>query len=353
MDEMNSDLLSPTTNRAPRIVTTRSALVTRRWAAAAFGCLLTIAVFALTYWFFIQTTSGQLADEAAFKGAQQYLGDGTRFSDPLQSFLGFLPQTAAILGAVALIIAGFVRRSATAPLIAGATWALASYSTQVLKHSILERPSLGVTSLANNSFPSGHTTFGTAAMVAILLVVAPRWRPLVALLGGGVSLVTGVSTVALGWHRPSDVIGAYLVCAFWGFIGGALVLVTGKSWNMRRMGDSSTRLVHVGELPLWPALMWFTAGLLGLAAPVIYFLATQPTAASELLAMNSWMFVAGIFLMSATALYVFATLNSFLSYLRTRESFLDDADQQPVWTSPVVTAPQAEKTGRAASSYEL
>lgn len=351
---MSHDLFSPETQRAPRIVPARSALVTRRWIAATIGCVITAVIFALTYWFFIRTGTGQLADEAAFTGAQQYLGDGTRFSQPMRTFLGFLPEVAAVLGAVALVIAALVRRSLIAPLIAAGTWAIATYSTQVLKHSILDRPNNGISDATMNSFPSGHTTFGTAAMVAILMVVSPRWRPLTALLGGLASLVTGVSTVALGWHRPSDVIGAYLVCAFWGFLGGAVVLATGKSWNMRRLGDGGRFRFHIGGLALWPALMWFSAGLLVIAAPLIYVLATQSTVASELIAMNSWLFVAGIFLMSATALYLFATLNTFLAHLRTRETFPSGGEEQPVWTSPMVPPPAAEAPSQAASSsYEI
>lgn len=368
MKKMSLDLFNTDGSRTARGIDERSALVARRWVAAVLGCAVAVGLFAMTYWIFVQTGTGQLADESAFKGAQQYLGDGTRFGAPLSKFLGYLPEVAAVLGVIALVLAGLIRRSVVAPAIAAATWALATYSTQVLKHSVLTRPDNGVSEATMNSFPSGHTTFGTAAMIAILLVVAPRWRPLVAFLGGLVSLVTGVSTVALGWHRPSDILGAYIVCAFWGFLGGAAVLATGHTWNMRPLEEGAGRRFlsnfHVGSWALWPTLLWLPSIIMALAAPVIYWFATQTSVSSQLLTKNSWLFLAGIFLMSATALFTFGVLNLFLAHLRARESFFNDYQEQPIWTSPVVASTVAdgmvERPGtetqapsRAAPSYEI
>lgn len=73
------------------------------------------------------------------------------------------------------------------------------------------------------SWPSGHATGAmTAALCA--LIAAPRsLRPVVAILGGVHALVVGYAVIALVWHFPSDVVGAYLLAATWALLGVAAV----------------------------------------------------------------------------------------------------------------------------------
>ncbi len=89
----------------------------------------------------------------------------------------------------------------------------------------LIRAQTGATDLLNNSFPSGHATVASAAAFAVFLVSPPRWRPLSAVLGGSFAVLTGVLLVIQQWHRPSDVVAAFMLVAACGCLGGiALIL---------------------------------------------------------------------------------------------------------------------------------
>ena len=89
---------------------------------------------------------------------------------------------------------------------------VAALTTEVLKFFILERPDLVVSRIGDNSYPSGHTTIGMSIAMSALLVVPARLRMVTALGAGAVGAAFGVAVVAAGWHRPSDAVGAYLVC---------------------------------------------------------------------------------------------------------------------------------------------
>jgi membrane-associated phospholipid phosphatase len=108
-----------------------------------------------------------------------------------------------------------LRRRVALSLVAAAVIIGAVCTTEVLKHWLLERPDLLARTLYRNSFPSGHTTVASAVGVAATLVVPPRWRRPMAALAVLYAGAIGVAVVAAGWHRPSDVVGAYLVTTAW------------------------------------------------------------------------------------------------------------------------------------------
>jgi len=68
-----------------------------------------------------------------------------------------------------------------------------------------------------NTFPSGHTTAAASVAVAYAFVLPAALRNLTLTLGAAFALAMGASVVVIGWHYPSDVLGAYLVVACWGF----------------------------------------------------------------------------------------------------------------------------------------
>jgi membrane-associated phospholipid phosphatase len=133
--------------------------------------------------------------------------------------LGDLGALLVMLAAVCAIGLRFGRRRevlAAVVVIAGA-----NVTTQGLK-SVLEH----VRSKAfehgyelpwPNSFPSGHTTAAASIAVALLLVVPAAHRLLAAGIGTALTGAVGLSVVILGWHYPSDVLGALLVVGTWGF----------------------------------------------------------------------------------------------------------------------------------------
>ena len=82
-------------------------------------------------------------------------------------------------------------------------------AAQVLK-AVLSRPTL-LDEMAANSLPSGHVA-AVACVAAAALLAAPddlRWFTV---FPGIMSVaLTGLATVVLEWHRPSDVVAAALL----------------------------------------------------------------------------------------------------------------------------------------------
>ena len=115
------------------------------------------------------------------------------------------------------------RKDFVRPVVAGLSILGASLTTQVLKHVVLERPDMNISAATVNSFPSGHTTFAAAAMMSLFLVSPVALRPLVALCGWSYAAIAGASTLVLGWHRPSDVVAAFLVAGFWTLLAGLVL----------------------------------------------------------------------------------------------------------------------------------
>ena len=64
---------------------------------------------------------------------------------------------------------------------------------------------------------------GTMIVTAVELAVAlaTSWTGVGAVAGVAATVVTAAATLALGWHRPSDVVGAAGVVAAWAAIAGA------------------------------------------------------------------------------------------------------------------------------------
>ncbi len=176
--------------------------------------------FTLVYLLAVRTRVGQVLDERAFDGARL----GQRSLAPVTlSLLDSLPIIAVVIAFLVAVIVTAVRRNWSSFLIAMVAAGLANLATQVLKDVVLHRPDFGVHGYAFNSFPSGHTTLAASAALVFFLAVSPNLRPMAAAMGALFTIVTGVSTLANQWHRPSDVIAALLVVAFFGCLAGAVL----------------------------------------------------------------------------------------------------------------------------------
>ncbi|TFB96105.1 MULTISPECIES: phosphatase PAP2 family protein [Cryobacterium] len=195
------------------------------------GAFCSIAVFVVIYLFSVRTLAGQTMDQLAFDGAEFGRRSVTPFT---QQVLDALPVVSVIAGAVITGILTAVRRNVRTLVVAIGAALGAVLTTQLLKGLLLTRPDLGVDGYAGNSLPSGHTTVAAASALAVFLVSSPRTRWLSALAGTAFAVVAGVSTLANGWHRPSDVIAALLVVAVWGCAGGVALTV----WR----GDDATTM---------------------------------------------------------------------------------------------------------------
>lgn len=155
-------------------------------------------------------------DASALQG---FLGlQGGRVS-PVTERLGSLGDplpvalAAAFLAAIALA-RGRPRVAALVLLLVGLT----SVSSQALKAALAYPRSDEVVDGARvdpAAFPSGHATASMALALALVLVVAPRLRPVAAVVGSALALAVSFSVISMGWHFPSDVIGGFLLATGW------------------------------------------------------------------------------------------------------------------------------------------
>ncbi|MFJ4167942.1 phosphatase PAP2 family protein [Paenarthrobacter sp. NPDC089714] len=228
-------------------------------------CLITLACMvglAATYYFFVRTTAGQFIDESALVEATELSGTAGKAST---GFLDVLPVTSLIIATLVVLFVTIARRRWTAAGIAVVACVAANIATQVLKLLIPDRPDRGVQTLEMNSLPSGHTTLAASAAAAVFLMVSPRWRPLAGFLGSTFAVATGVSTLINQWHRPADVVAAFLVVGIVMLPAGWLILRSGNSWNVwRGYGE------HWASSRLWAFLT--LAALLAAGAVAAYSL---------------------------------------------------------------------------------
>ncbi|MER1996732.1 MAG: phosphatase PAP2 family protein [Arthrobacter sp.] len=199
-----------------------------------FAALLAAAGAAVTYLGFVRTTTGQLADESAWREAE-LVAPGTRL--PVLQVLDSLPLVSVFIALAVILAVTLYRKRLSPAIIAVATMAGANLTTQLLKNLLLDRPDRGVITLDFNSLPSGHTTMAASAMAAVFLVSSPRWRPAVAALGGTYAVLAGSATFFNLWHRPADVVAAFFVVSACTLVGGLVMMRTNREWNTLAPGS--------------------------------------------------------------------------------------------------------------------
>jgi membrane-associated phospholipid phosphatase len=231
--------------------------VTLAWLGALW--LVNTVLFTILAWVSVRTTRGQMLDTVALYG--NGLGRRT-VSGPLDAALGAVSVVSTVL--VLLVIAGvaMARRRVALAVMSAAVVVGATLTTLVLKRWIIGRPFLGIDpdrAFAGNSLPSGHTTAAAAFAIGLTLVAPPRARGPVSLVGATYAAVVGVATLSSGWHRPSDVVAAYLVVGGWAAFAGLILVLT------QRPTDVVTRRER-SELSLAAALaLGSVLGVTGLA----------------------------------------------------------------------------------------
>ncbi|MET0930918.1 MAG: phosphatase PAP2 family protein [Aeromicrobium sp.] len=185
---------------------------------AATGGVLTLVALV---WIALGSRAGQDWDESAMSTVTG--GRDTRLA--VLSVLGYVSIGAVVVVVVGCVVVALLRGKIALAGAAVTVVAGANVTTQVLKHTILERPDFGLGTL--NSLPSGHTTVVASAVGAALLVVPAMSRPLIAVAGGFATTLTGASTIVAGWHRPSDVVAALAVSLVW--TAGVALLLRGRA----------------------------------------------------------------------------------------------------------------------------
>ncbi len=182
--------------------------------AASFACAVALGFLTLLA---LGLAAGRHVDVRLFLRLAEDEPRGGTLADAVASLGDPLPMLAMLT--VACLIA-LLRGRPRGALAAVLVVVGANVITQLLK-VLLAHPrvklAIGADPFEPNTFPSGHTTAAASIAVAYALVVPASLRDLVLTLGAAFALAVGASVVAIGWHYPSDVLGAYLVVACWGF----------------------------------------------------------------------------------------------------------------------------------------
>lgn len=233
-------------------------------ALCILATLACVAGLFATYYFFVRTTTGQYIDESALVEAVAIHGPAGKAAT---SFLDWLPTISLVMAAVVVLFVTVIRKRWRAAGIAVAACIAANIATQILKDLLPARPYRGVETLELNSLPSGHTTLAASAAAAVFLMASPRWRPFAGFVGGSFAIVSGMSTLVNQWHRPADVVAAFLLVGAFVIPAGWLIIRTGNAWN-----------VWDGFGGHWASSRWWLVlpALIGLAfAAAALFLLTQ------------------------------------------------------------------------------
>jgi len=176
--------------------------------------------FAATFLIALHTSEG-LHDDAAL-----YRHVSGNAALPVKA-AGYRALVGIDVGSVAvatLLLAGvaLMRRRAERALAAVAVVVASVVSAEALKHGL---PHLGGAIPAGRipGFPSGHTSIAVSLGLALVLAAPPVLRPAAALVGAAYGAGIGLAVIVLGWHYPSDVVGAFFLCGFWAAVVGALL----------------------------------------------------------------------------------------------------------------------------------
>ena len=160
----------------------------------------------------------------------------------------------AFIGAAVLLLAGSLigglRRAVITACVVGAGplvgWALSPILASI-------DPVGGEAVRASEgAFPSGHATIALSLGLGLIVALPARARIVGAILAVAPATVVAAGVVALGWHYPSDVAGAFLVS----FAGAALVVAVAHPDRHRAAGRRAAS---------WP-LAVIVAGALVVAA---------------------------------------------------------------------------------------
>lgn len=185
----------------------------------ATGSLLAMA---LLYAFALLTDVGRHLDRSAlFAEAAEDLGIA-RESGRLLASISVASIGIVVVLAMLVAILRDRPRSALAALmlVLGA-----NITAQVLKPLLSETDPFGgetarreVGEFLAGAFPSGHATAALSLGLALVLVSPSALRRVAATLAVAYGVGVGIAAVAMGWHFPSDVIGAFLMTIAWGAV---------------------------------------------------------------------------------------------------------------------------------------
>lgn len=170
--------------------------------------VLSAVAFAVSYGVAVANPWGQTVDTAMMAATARALGEPVW----AQMVLDLVAPISVLAAAALLAGIALLRRRPVVAAYAFGVAIVTPVAASVLKNW-LDRPYLGVDDLLN-SLPSGHVAAVAGLVAAAWFVTAPAWRAVWAVVGAAGVAVTGLATIALRWHRPSDVAAAIALATF-------------------------------------------------------------------------------------------------------------------------------------------
>jgi membrane-associated phospholipid phosphatase len=218
----------------------------RRPIAVALGVMSVLAVIAtgLVFAVAVHTAAGQRLDDAARGNVS--LSAAPRAYGATQRLLETISVSSLALFGLGIMGVALLRGRPGRALGAGVIVLGANLTTQAMKGHF-DRPDLVRGFRADaGAFPSGHVTVAMSLAMALVLVAPPavRWTATVA--GCAYAIGVGVAVIALDWHRPSEVIGAYLVTVAWTGVVGAVLVSRGEGAG--RADGPRPRIARLGAV---------------------------------------------------------------------------------------------------------
>lgn len=206
------DLQLPYPSRVSlRAIPTPTRIRELHWiGAAAAMCVVALYCAAvLTPW-------GQNLDDVVFI---ERMEDSPTSTIAFKTLLPYINVATIALFLIAVGVIATRRHIRVVGLVMAASFLGAVLTAEVMKR-VLPRPELsGLEDLikggGQNSFPSGHTTIAVAAVMTLIVISAPRWKPRIVLFGGILAATIAVGVLAAGWHRPSDALGGIALALGW------------------------------------------------------------------------------------------------------------------------------------------
>jgi len=198
----------------------------------AIAAVALVAFFAI-YGLAVQTKVGQHADEAALVGGRS---TPVRAQSGASRLLRFVSVGSLAAAVIALGALAWLWRRPWLIALPAAVVGTSVLATEAFKLAILERPDLWPSTLAGNSYPSGHTTIATSLGLAAVLIAPTRLRGVVAILAALFAAGVGILVVTADWHRPSDPLGSYTL---------TLAIVAATVAALERWGPHDTGAVQL------------------------------------------------------------------------------------------------------------
>jgi membrane-associated phospholipid phosphatase len=190
--------------------------------------------------------------------------------------LGTITSASLLVLGAALVIVAIARRRIGLGIAVGVAMVGAVLTTEILKRDILTRPDLGTfgeAGISANSFPSGHATIGMVLSLGAVMVAPVHLRRVAVVIAAVTSTAFGTAVLASGWHRPSDVIGAYLVALAW----FAATSAAAERWRRHRPSGIESEpalsrpllaLAALGVLGFLMYVLWKSVNTIGLRTVV-------------------------------------------------------------------------------------